>query len=181
MINPYLDEFNKIKDNWNQFTVRNSLVRQYSWAIPNQEAILYLVSLSPIVEMGAGTGYWAHLITQAGGDILAFDKEPHYNLQADYEWTEVLQGEVTRLKSTLVRYPDRTLFLCWAPYNNNFAYRCLKSYKGNKLVVVGEGQGGCTANDKFFKLLHKEWEVDKEIDILQYEGVHDYLVGYVRK
>lgn len=32
--NPYLTEFNKIKDNWNQWEVRNSLVRQYSWAIP---------------------------------------------------------------------------------------------------------------------------------------------------
>jgi hypothetical protein len=188
--NPYLDEFNQIKDNWNQFIVRDSLVKKYSWAIPNQEAIDYLVSLSPIVEMGAGTGYWAYLITQAGGDIIAFDKQPHYNLQAtpfsrrmeaNNQWTEVLQGECTRLKSTLVRYPDRTLFLCWAPYNDNFAYRCLKTYKGNKLVVVGEGWGGCTANDKFFSLLDKEWEVDKEIEIPQYSGIHDYLVGYVRK
>lgn len=181
MINLYLDEFKKIKDKWFHWEVRDSLVKKYSWAIPNQEAIDYLVSLSPIVEMGAGTGYWAYLITQAGGDIIAFDKQPHYNSQAANQWTEVLQGECTRLKSTLVRYPDRTLFLCWAPYNNLFAYRCLKTYKGNKLVVVGEGWGGCTANDKFFSLLHKEWEVDKEIEIPQYYGIHDYLVGYVRK
>ena len=181
MNNPYLDEFEQIKYSWNQLTLRQSLVKKYSWAIPNQEAIDYLVSLSPIVEMGAGTGYWAYLIKQSGGDIIAFDKQPYNNPQAENQWTEVLQGECTRYKSTVVQYPDRTLFLCWAPYNKPFAYRCLKSYKGTKLVVVGEGQGGCTANDKFFRLLHKEWKVNKEIEIPQYSGIHDYLVDYVRK
>lgn len=180
-MNPYLTEFEKIKDNWDQLLFRESLVKKYSWAIPNQEAIDYLVSLSPIVEMGAGTGYWAYLIKQAGGDIIAFDKQPYYNLQADYQWTEVLKGECSRLKSTLVKYPNRTLFLCWAPYNEPFAYRCLKSYKGNRLVVVGEDWGGCTANDKFFKLLRKEWQVDKEIGIPHFWGIHDYLAGYRRK
>jgi hypothetical protein len=37
----------------------------YAYATPNPEAINKLLSLSPMVEVGAGTGYWAHMIREA--------------------------------------------------------------------------------------------------------------------
>jgi hypothetical protein len=80
-VNPYLDEFNAIRDRLealqdddgasyavramryeryqNSFTgkTRADLVHKYAWAIPNEEAIATIAALSPIVELGAGTGY----------------------------------------------------------------------------------------------------------------------------
>jgi len=81
--NPYLEEFEQGKYNDLYHCVgskeRFALTKHYSWAIPNQEAIDYLVSQSPIIEMGAGTGYWSKLISDSGGEVIAFDESPYDN------------------------------------------------------------------------------------------------------
>lgn len=41
--------------------------------------LLFLASLRlgyPVVEMGAGTGYWAALLQQRGVDVVALDRHP---------------------------------------------------------------------------------------------------------
>src|SRR3954447_23075729 len=44
---------------------------KYAWAVPNEEAIDVLVEHSPLIEVGAGRGYWARLAAEAGADIIA--------------------------------------------------------------------------------------------------------------
>mmetsp|Transcript_7858 Transcript_7858/g.19988 ORF Transcript_7858/g.19988 Transcript_7858/m.19988 type:complete len:164 (-) Transcript_7858:188-679(-) len=46
---------------------------KYAWAIPDQRAIRIIANFSPLVEIGAGKGYWAMLLRQAGADVLALD------------------------------------------------------------------------------------------------------------
>lgn len=58
---------------------RASLVQKYSWAIPNPDALQFIVNTlngRAVVELGAGTGYWAWMLSQMGVDVLAFDKHP---------------------------------------------------------------------------------------------------------
>jgi hypothetical protein len=56
------------RDDGRETADRHALVDRYGWAIPTDEAIAALVELSPLVEIGAGRGYWAHLLRQAGAD-----------------------------------------------------------------------------------------------------------------
>ena len=58
---------------------RDMLVRKYSWAIPSPEAldlIVRHVGNREIVEIGAGTGYWAKMLSQLGVKVHAFDTCP---------------------------------------------------------------------------------------------------------
>lgn len=55
---------------------RDRLVARYSWAIPNAAALRALAAAAPLIEIGAGNGYWAYLLRQLGVDILAFDANP---------------------------------------------------------------------------------------------------------
>ena len=62
--------------------------RLYSWAMPNEEALRCVVHHSKtcagIVEVGAGTGFWAALLASLGVDVLAFDKAPpHCNVEGE--------------------------------------------------------------------------------------------------
>ena len=54
------------------------LRRMYSWGIPADEALTVIENVSPagIVEVGAGTGYWAMLLKKRGVDIVAYDRTP---------------------------------------------------------------------------------------------------------
>ena len=40
------------------------------------QALLALAARAPLLEIGAGTGYWAHRLRGMGVDILAYDLEP---------------------------------------------------------------------------------------------------------
>lgn len=106
----YFDELKEINA-WVE-----AYIHKYAWAIPNDDALLEIAKYSPLIEVGAGTGYWAWLLRQLGVDILAFDKYPpsqnstsksEFHPDAD-TWTEVLEGDESVLDSII----DRTLFLC---------------------------------------------------------------------
>jgi hypothetical protein len=81
------------------------------------------------------------------------------------------------------RHADRALFLCWPPISR-LAEKCLRAYHaagGSTVAYVGEGGGGCTADDRFFGLLESHWETVEEIAIPQWWGLHDWLWIYRRK
>jgi hypothetical protein len=188
-VNRYLAEaravnFDQRDPHISRRTVRDRLVRTYSWAIPDDRAIRTLLDHAPLVEIGAGTGYWAYLIRQCGGDIIAYDIKPlspgHDNGYFHYEattWTEVLEGDVQVLDG----HPDRTLFLCWPPHDTDMALGALCQFRGDTVIYVGEQEGGCTGTDHFFQELEDNWYRDGVVPIPQWDGMHDSLYIYNRK
>lgn len=166
-----------------QLETRRACIRKYGFAIPNEEALAAICKLSPIVEVGAGTGYWAMLLRERGCDVLAFDNAVPETGKADQNeygfngtWTEVLHGD----EQIAAKYPRRTLMLCWPPYNTPMAAATLDAYQGRTLVYIGEGEGGCNASDEFFEELRDYWTEVATIDIPQWFGINDYLAIYQR-
>ena len=51
------------------------LAQRYSYVFPDLHLVNSLCGLGPLVEMGAGTGYWARERRVRGADVLAFDQE----------------------------------------------------------------------------------------------------------
>jgi len=169
-----------------QYRRRTEWVRLFAWAIPTPEAINLLASYSPLVEIGAGTGYWARLIAEAGGDILAYDIHPprrgkktrgHNRYHGRIRYFDVRKGGPSKLR----RYPNRTLFLCWPPYDAPMAWQCLRKYRGRHVAIVSEGEGGCSADDKFWTLLRSSgFRPTVRCDLPQWVGIHDYLAVWER-
>ncbi len=159
---------------------RSELVSKYAWAIPNAEAIAAIVAFAPrIVEIGAGSGYWAMLLRQAGADVLAYDKHLPTS-QGGWDFTRSYVDVQIADHRIAAKHPDRALFLCWPPYDDLMAANALDHYAGNQLIYIGEGMGGCTADDQFWRKLD-EWEEQETIYIPCYDGLHDCLGFYLRK
>lgn len=162
---------------------REQWVKEFSWAIPNPEALRAIQHLgSPIVEIGAGSGYWGYLLRCLGIRCYLYDINPpdtcdNHWASRGTQWTYVAKGDV----ECLDRHPDCTLFLCWPPYQDDMALRAAERYTGQYLIYVGEGYGGCTGCDEFHQLLHNQFDECKRIDIPQFYGLHDELVIYKRK
>lgn len=58
---------------------RNDITAKYAWAIPAPESIDWIVERldgRAVVEIGAGTGYWAWQLSQRGVDVNAYDLHP---------------------------------------------------------------------------------------------------------
>lgn len=171
--------------NWDSGTdVRDKLVAKYSWAIPSDNAIQLLAGMGPIIEMGAGNGYWAKLIVEAGGSIEPHDKKPgnhHYMATPSEVWHPVLQGGPEAITA---HHKNHTLLLVWPPYEGELAYDALTRYLevgGQTVVFVGEGHGGCTADDRFFELLWDRFEEVGSTEIPQWSYLHDCLTVYRRR
>lgn len=162
------------------YRIRRDLIKQYAFAIPCEEALRALRALGPIVEMGAGSGYWAYLLRKRGCDVQAYDKRPslHENEYAfTKQWTGVIKGRPGKLK----KRADRALFLCWPSYATAFASTCLARYTGDTVAYIGEGWGGCTGDDAFHEALNEYWSEVRKVDLPQWDGVHDDLYIYRRK
>jgi hypothetical protein len=158
------------------FDRRVACVRRYAFGVPNAAALAALGRHGPIVELGAGTGYWAYLLRRRGVDVVAYDLAPPDRAANPYRfeprtWVTVLPGGV----EVLDRHADRALFLCWPGRDEPFADQALGAYRGATLLYVGEGRGGQTADAAFFDRLAAGWREVERVAIPCWPGTRDSL------
>ena len=179
---------------------RKSYIRKYAHAIPTRSALTAIARFAPIVEIGAGTGYWASLLRQDGVDILCYDKNPpghpdaanHFHGEAKC-WTEVLSGD----DSAIDLHPNRTLLLCWPPPNDDMPARALSRYRGEHFIYIGElpvdenghmfldrpgkpVRKGITIKSQFFAALRNSWTLDLQVELPHWEICVDNLYVFNR-
>jgi hypothetical protein len=178
-MNEYKKKFDELREKdsfkgeqW--FGKRQELVEEYSWAVPNAEVLLYLSQFDNIVEVGAGNGYWAHCIEEAGGSVEPYDVDP---APEHDQWTAVGQRDCLRLGEPSY---DQPMLMVWPPTHNTMASEIARE-KPPHLLYVGEEKGGCTANNTFFKILESEYGLVGKIDLPSYAGVDDNFFHYVLK
>ena len=109
------------------------LIEQYAWACPDDKSLLIIKHFSPLIEIGAGNGYWAFMLRQMGVDILAFDK--YVNSKTTF--TKVEKGGTEKLSQKKVS-AGRTLFLCYPDEMESIASTCLDNFEGDTIIHVGE-------------------------------------------
>ena len=194
MINPYYEQakpFVVVDDEWylrthldQSYTKRRELVQEFAWSIPTDEVVKSLAASHKkgIVEIGAGTGYWAWLLQQCGVHVMPFDSAPPSKGANPYrhvkEWTTVHEGAPQTLQMFA---PNWTLLLSWPPYSESFGADCLKSFKGDKVIFIGEDEGGCTGTDEMWNIFRHHWDLIDKLDIPQWQGIHDRVMLYTRR
>lgn len=138
---------------------RDELVARFAFAIPTGEAARFVASCSPagVLELGAGTGYWAHILAQFGVDVVAYDIDPPPSATNKWfagaePWHPVHVGDETAVS----RHPERTLLLVWPTRDREWPARAVRLFHaagGRRLIYVGEGPGGRSGDDAFHALL----------------------------
>ena len=131
----------------------------YSFAIPTEEALglIQSVSKAGIVEIGAGTGYWARLLHERGSAVAAFDIAPPPSSANSWfagstPWYDVQPHDETAVD----RAPPATLLLVWPTRREAWSMEAAQRYHragGVNLVLVGEGPGGRTGDDGLHAVL----------------------------
>lgn len=153
-------------------SLKGAVARHFSWAVPNDEAIACIRRhAASVIEIGAGSGYWAWLMRQAGIDVAAFDTDP-----PPFTWVEVGRGDgLGALNGT-----KRTLFLCWPPWRADMALNALTAYRGTCVIYVGEWMLGA-ADTRFFALLASQFEAVDAVQIPQWFARADRLLVFRRR
>jgi len=196
--NPYLDLVIRLQDRSGGWRMspglaqlldlrarRRELASLFAWAIPNDEAIERLVRHAPLIECGAGTGYWAALLRARGADVIACDAAPPggvaknaHHRDGARTWTDV---ECAASVEAARRHRGRTLILCWPPYEDDSAsYAVLRAYRGETVVYVGEPDDGATGSVRFHRELALNWSPVESLDLPNWPGLRDRIVVYRR-
>lgn len=149
---------------------RQAFQDAYAWGIPSVAAIAALVEAAPLVEIGAGRGYWARLVEACGGVVHAYDATP-----PEWTYTDVQEGS----PECIQEHPEATLFLAWPPLGSAMDVECLNSYTGDTLFYHGE-VGDATGSQEAATRLRENWRKVKTIETPQFMGGHDALYKFER-
>ncbi len=156
---------------------RDQYIGTFGFCVPTPELVEQLARIGPILEVGAGTGYLSRLVRDAGGDIEATDISPREN-----GWTEVEALDARQAQS---RYPGRTLLSSWPSLGGDWLSEAvLRMQSGDRLVMIGEGPGGCTGSDSFYKLIGREILPAPDLlsgaDVWRFPCIHDTAQAFRR-
>lgn len=168
----------------------------YAYAIPSPETMAWMSAFCAgerIVDLGAGRGYWAAQMAQAGMTVEAYDFEPPDKVEnasfpragelADV-WYPV--GDLGEFKQSVAGRSDYVLFLCWPPgWGNTMASEALAMFEksgGTRLIFIGQPRGGMTGDDAFFDALSAGWELESEDpQFVSWWNLGDVAQGWVRR
>lgn len=119
-----------------------------------------------VLEVMAGNGLLSLLLEERGVDIIATDIAPgennHYDIRNVYnDKIETLDAvEAIRKYGRSVDY----VIMSWPPYDNPIATKVMRAIKevnnDIRVIYIGEQEGGCTADYKFFDII--EWVEDED-------------------
>ncbi|KAJ0397513.1 hypothetical protein P43SY_005639 [Pythium insidiosum] len=166
----------------------------YAYATPTDAALDVIAKYAPLVEMGAGTGYWSAMLQQRGVDIAAFDACPpsaeagaapepsalrpnaHGSAKATAAAAarNAYHGHVPTFCSVAKGGPEvlgseaslanRALLLCYPPPHDDMAARCLEEFQGRHVLHIGEWQGD-TADRAFEAALETRFELVEQLEL----------------
>ncbi|MER5349313.1 hypothetical protein ABT093_03120 [Kitasatospora sp. NPDC002551] len=139
---------------------RQELSRVYSWALASRTAVEWIADRLDgrgLLEVGAGSGYWAWLLRARGLDVLATDVEARTERNGftdSFRYTEVRPG---RAAEDAAAHPGRVLALLWPPHRDPMAAETLRADRGPGLLYLGDRPGGMCADPAFFAEIAAHW------------------------
>lgn len=168
--------------------LRHDFIAKYGFAIINDEVVELLKGYQPILEVGAGSGYWSYELQQAGIDVITTD--PMTGIYTHgvgmHRTSRHWENKYTKIeqlvaKKAIRKYPNRNLLTVWPDYDASWTHKMLRNFTGKYLIYVGEGSGGCTGSETFHEILDTEYTEVADLTIPQFDGLHDRLYIYQKK
>ena len=154
--------------------LRELYLQHYGFAILDEATVQVLAPYAPIVEVGAGSGYWAYELRQAGVEVVATDPGTgrYHGLK---HWVPWLPIERLTGVQAVQQYPDHTLLIVWPDYGQRWVSATLRAYRGAPVLYVGQGKAGCTGDAAFHAALAARFPAVSVHPIPQFDNYHDAL------
>lgn len=171
-----------------------TLQATYAYAIPSPETLEWVSDFcagAPVVESGAGRGYWAAQLSRVGLHVDAYELEPpdvreNVSFPQATGQTDVWYSVRPSAELSFDGLADHVLFLCWPPgWENPMASEALAAFEaagGHRVVYVGEPKDGKTGDAAFFDALASRWKLEStDPQFVSWWNLDDAAQGWVRR
>lgn len=169
----------RLEDSLREFRLREKFIQRYGFAILTREAIEVIRPYGPLLEIGAGSGYWTYELQNYGVDVIATDSHSEA-----FGWFQSGTSIRGRWKKTFVnvekleavdavrKYPNRNLLVVWPSYGESWAADALDTFTGQVVVYMGEWGSAC-AEDRFFDQLDQRFSDQVYVRMPHFWGLYD--------
>lgn len=174
--------------------LRNLYTERYGFPLVSMDWVRYLkdkiIKNGKCLEIMAGSGMLSFALRDLGVEVASTD---------NYDWTSKIEGyenwhrkpftyvENIDAISAIEKYGKDVDFIImsWPPYDEPIGNEVLLKMReinpNCKLIYIGEGYGGCTADDDFHNNAHMVKDADALLAIehinmnlfKQFDGIHD--------
>lgn len=170
--------------------LRHKTIERIGFSLINKEWIKLLakwIDNKRCLEVMAGCGSLSYALKQENTNIIATDNFTwkgggDWNTDKNY-WTNI--QDIDAIEAVKKYGKDIDIIICSWAYMDDTLYRVLQTMRKINpncvMIYIGEGWGGCTADNNFFDNMTEI--KDKEIDYInlyyqRWDGIHDgiYLV-----
>lgn len=164
------------------YMIRQRFVEKIGWGLPEAQYMPEIADRLKEFGEGLSIGCGEHAFVEKA---LAY-----YDVTIHCTDLEHGGGGVVQMghNEAVEEYRERVGFvmfiwpMCYDPY----AYEslCLAEENGKQfkaILYIGEGDGGCTACDKFHAKISTDYEIVKTWDAKNWEGIRDYVMLYKLK
>ncbi|QVD49251.1 hypothetical protein LUCX_181 [Xanthomonas phage vB_XciM_LucasX] len=154
------DLFSKI-DLLSHYRLRKQHIAQVGFPIVTLEVLRALTVFlrgRKVLDVGAGTGYLARLLSDRHINIRAVD-----NFTGVYEganWEQHLYFDVEKVNAlTLPELsdPQTVIIMSWPPYEDPFAYQVAQAMSAGQFLIYQGVWRGCTGDEDFHTLLETQF------------------------
>lgn len=162
------------------FLERFDYIIEFGYVVPTIEFVNELKVISePWVSIGCGLGFIESILLKNGVDIIATDiSNPIENLY----FRRPGYCDIKKMTSYDAINYDRNVFISWPCVDKPWAYECIRSMKsGQKLIYIGEGLNGCTADMAFHVYLGRNFTLLRELPHKKFAGIEDKILLYTKQ
>jgi len=155
---------------------RKAYIAKWGYSIPCAEAVMAIIALGPLVEIGAGTGAWSALLRNAGADIIGTDVHATgdigYGFRAGTH-TPLLSMTGSQAVSS---YPKRDVFCSWPTEGGKWALGAAYALRRGRAFAIIEGSRTGTPGLRHY--FCTRFRLIADVEIPQFPGCDDRLRIY---
>jgi len=150
----------------------------FGWLIPRPSMLKDLKEFAPIVEIGAGKGYWANLATEGEYESNWYHCYDTYIPPPRESYYKIHKGDGKMMHT----YPPTwNLFVCCPQYRSDHLLTALRAFEGKYLIYAGNIDFRLNFDPETDKELDN-WEIIKEVPIIDIDpDVKNWFRIYQRK
>lgn len=150
------------------FALRDAYISRFGFAVPTPAFASLVAPYGPLLEVGAGKGTLGRILRANGVPCVSTDIAP---------WTGAARVQKMDAASALALYLHRNVLCSWPSLGEPWLADLLPRFRpGQRLLLIGEGRGGCTGDDALFDAL-AGWTKGPTLRhaVWSWPGIHDIL------